>query len=479
MRNFECVFIDRMVADLGYFCADPKLRVYWCKPGHTVGDGLVAIRLEKHANMINKAARDHKSLHIYIDHVNLLEKQKCAECIQPPDKLPAVLSPSKSQPKKKGKEIEEDVELNQGDSEADGEEEGGELQEESDEGDSDFVDSDYDLDDDEEHWKKNVDEDVDDDLVPKKTVHEEKLPDIDVAEENKMEAPDGTGSELTYKWKAFNKQTDMANPVFKLGMVFSTVNEVRDAISMYCVKNRVQLKKKRNNSVRVDAICAVGCTWNFVATKDSRTGCFVVSKFVDVHTCERVWKVNELTTPLLAKEFLQEFRDDVNMSLSAFANKVRRKFNMVPNRFKLARAKLACLKKIRGDEVAQYGMLWDYAQEVRTQNPNSKFILKTIGPVFSALYMCVDACKRGWLKGCRPLICLDGTHIKTKFGGQLLTAVGIDGNDCIYPIAWAVVEVECKSSWCWFLSTLKNDLNIINTSPFTIMSDKQKVMLMK
>jgi hypothetical protein len=75
------------------------------------------------------------------------------------------------------------------------------------------------------------------------------------------------------------------------------------------------------------------------------------------------------------------------------------------------------------------------------------------------------------------VICLDGTHIKTKYGGQLLTAVAIDSNDGIFFIAMAVVEVECYPSWKWFLTTLKDDLNVINTSPFTIMSDKQKVCI--
>ena len=43
-------------------------------------------------------------------------------------------------------------------------------------------------------------------------------------------------------------------------------------------------------------------------------------------------------------------------------------------------------------------------------------------------------------------------------------AVGIDPNDCIYPIAMGVAEVECTSSWEWFLTTLRDDLNITNTS---------------
>jgi len=83
----------------------------------------------------------------------------------------------------------------------------------------------------------------------------------------------------------------------------------------------------------------------------------------------------------------------------------------------------------------------------------------------------------GFLSGCRPVICLDGCHIKTKFGGQLLTAIGIDPNDCIFPVAMAVVEVECLASWKWFLETLKGDLGIENTTPWTIMTDKQKGLI--
>jgi transposase-like protein len=72
---------------------------------------------------------------------------------------------------------------------------------------------------------------------------------------------------------------------------------------------------------------------------------------------------------------------------------------------------------------------------------------------------------------------VDGTFIKTRYRGQLLTAVGMDPNDCIFPIAVATVEVEDTASWTWFLETLKNDLGIANTEPWTIMSDKQKGLI--
>ena len=46
-----------------------------------------------------------------------------------------------------------------------------------------------------------------------------------------------------------------------------------------------------------------------------------------------------------------------------------------------------------------------------------------------------------------------------------------------FSIAMGWVEVECKGSWEWFLTTLKDDVNITNTTPFTIMSDKQKGLI--
>ena len=54
--------------------------------------------------------------------------------------------------------------------------------------------------------------------------------------------------------------------------------------------------------------------------------------------------------------------------------------------------------------------------------------------------------KVGFLAGCRPIIGLDGYHLKGKFGGQLLAATARAGNDNIFPVAIAVVKQEYKDS---------------------------------
>ena len=47
---------------------------------------------------------------------------------------------------------------------------------------------------------------------------------------------------------------------------------------------------------------------------------------------------------------------------------------------------------------------------------------------------------------CRPQIGVDGCFLKSRMRGQLLVALGRDADNAIYPIAWAVVQVENKDN---------------------------------
>lgn len=204
----------------------------------------------------------------------------------------------------------------------------------------------------------------------------------------------------------------------------------------------------RNERKRIKAHCENGCPWNLYASTDKRTEGLMVKTYFGQHNCQRKWKLQRCTSKWLA---VDSFRADKKMTLSNFARTVQKEWNLTPPRTKLARARRLAMKVILGDEEEQYNRLWDYGHELRRSNPGSSFFLNVAGSLFSSLYVSLDACKRGFLAGCRPVICLDGCHLKTKYGGIMLTAVGIDPNDCIYPIAFAVVEVESLVTWKWFL----------------------------
>jgi hypothetical protein len=106
-------------------------------------------------------------------------------------------------------------------------------------------------------------------------------------------------------------------------MVFPSAKDFRQALAMYAVNERHQVKKTRNNSTRVEAQCCEGCPWKIIPTKDSRyNASFSVKTFNDVHDCERVWDVKEMTHPFLTDKFIEEFRISEKLSTKGFAEKV-------------------------------------------------------------------------------------------------------------------------------------------------------------
>ncbi|GAV80122.1 hypothetical protein CFOL_v3_23584 [Cephalotus follicularis] len=116
------------------------------------------------------------------------------------------------------------------------------------------------------------------------------------------------------------------------------------------------------------------------------------------------------------------------------------------------RAKRMVLKEMKGSYKDEYGGLWAYANDLRSTILDGTIILDVdrVTPneptTFRRFYVCFEACKKGWLNGCRPIISLDGCFLKGVCKGELLVAIGRDGNNKIFPIAWAVVEVEFKGS---------------------------------
>ncbi|GKA04612.1 pentatricopeptide repeat-containing protein [Tanacetum coccineum] len=60
------------------------------------------------------------------------------------------------------------------------------------------------------------------------------------------------------------------------------------------------------------------------------------------------------------------------------------------------------------------------------------------------------------------------------FKGETLTAIGRDGNNHIFPVAWAIVNVENKDNWSWFLDLLGDDLDMPTGNGLTLISDQHK-----
>ncbi|GJY33535.1 hypothetical protein Tco_0418004 [Tanacetum coccineum] len=98
-----------------------------------------------------------------------------------------------------------------------------------------------------------------------------------------------------------------------------------------------------------------------------------------------------------------------------------------------------------------YNLLSSYAKALIDSNEGSTIkVGATVNPdektYFDRFYVCLNGLKEGWKLGFRNIIALDGCFLKKLNSGEILTVVGRDGTNQIYPGAWAIVNVENKEN---------------------------------
>ncbi|CAL8114501.1 unnamed protein product [Prunus armeniaca] len=172
----------------------------------------------------------------------------------------------------------------------------------------------------------------------------------------------------------------------------------------------------------------------------------------------------------------QEFRPETDMRNPMFKLGLRRMIT-----FKCNDRDRKATSISEGTYEKQYELLWDYAAELRRTNVGSTVIIKCElegeRPRFQRIYICLAAVKQGILHGCRPVIGFDACHIKGHHPGQLLSVVGVDPNNGMYSIVYAVAKVENYETWSWFCQLLADDIGIENNSGYVFITDKQKGLI--
>ncbi|CAI9295916.1 unnamed protein product [Lactuca saligna] len=115
------------------------------------------------------------------------------------------------------------------------------------------------------------------------------------------------------------------------------------------------------------------------------------------------------------------------------------------------RSRMRALSLIHGNLSDHYARVWDYGHELLRSNPDSIIrITVTVNPdnttTFHRFYICFKAIREGWKRACRR----------------------------VYPIAWAVVDVENKNNWQWFLDLVNDDLGLQGGKGVCVISDQHK-----
>ncbi|GJW35290.1 transposase, MuDR, plant [Tanacetum coccineum] len=248
----------------------------------------------------------------------------------------------------------------------------------------------------------------------------------------------------TVKWK-------LMRPV--LGEKYESPDQLKRALAFYALANGYKLYYEVNNPRRLLAKCCRDakdrkCPFRLWASWMQNERSFQIKKLNDEHSCSRTYEYGTLiTSNWIARNFAKKIMMNPCIKVKEITDAILKKYKCKVGISQARRGKMKALEQYETCLEDHYGKLWSYAAEILNSNPGStcKMSVDSMPDgknYFSRFYVCFKALKDGWLQGCRRVIGIDGCFLKTICKGELLSAVGRDGNNQIYPIAWAVELVR-------------------------------------
>lgn len=201
------------------------------------------------------------------------------------------------------------------------------------------------------------------------------------------------------------------------------------------------------------------------------------------HKCRGLETYNPLcNVKWAALKLIEDIRANPDIPGKALNELLFQRYGVYMKQASLYTMKKHVTETLFGGHDESYGHLPAYVKVICESNPESKAHCSHVESesipgqlLFTRIFISFAAMWKWFLGGCRPLIGIDGTHLKGNYGGILLSAVALDGNNEIFPLAYAVVNVEDKETWSYFLWNLYNIVKESSRKDWTVISDRQKV----
>ncbi len=264
------------------------------------------------------------------------------------------------------------------------------------------------------------------------------------------------------------------------GKTYASLKEFKEAVKAWSIAedfvSRVQHSDKHRVMIkcRKDARCPFYLRCNYVAHSDNA----VVVKAETEHTCIGMAPPTRLPAASLSwllREVPKVLEVSRTTSTRSIVDAVRIHWQQHIHIWQAQRVKALILHDTFSQHREQFFLLPSYLEELSNTNEGVYHFLQVDEENFSfrRVFVCPQhAC--GAFVMSLPIVALDGTFLKTRFRQTLLVAVGRDGNNDAFLLAWAIVEGESAESWGFFLEHLTIAIPEVDSDITTIISDRDK-----
>ncbi|KAF9679742.1 hypothetical protein SADUNF_Sadunf06G0046000 [Salix dunnii] len=204
---------------------------------------------------------------------------------------------------------------------------------------------------------------------------------------------------------------------------------------------------------------------------------FGIKQMNKLHTCEEEsWKRATPNKNWLVSVIKDRLRQTPCQKPKDIAHGLFQDFGMVLNYSQVWRGIEDAKEQLQGFKKEAYNLLPWFCDKIVETNPGSFVKLSVDGDrKFQRLFVSFHASIYGFQNGCRPILFLDSTTLKSKYHEILLTATALDGDDGLFLVSIAIVDIENSDNWKWFLEKLK--IAISTSQSVTFASDKEKGLM--
>ncbi|XP_009801347.2 uncharacterized protein [Nicotiana sylvestris] len=231
------------------------------------------------------------------------------------------------------------------------------------------------------------------------------------------------------------------------GQVYKDKATLKEVMENYAIAQRFQLRIDRSNAVSYALLCiSEDCEWRFKASSINKSELFKVREFNDNHTClpkDKVYEQRQVINhkwKYTPRDIIDDVKSDLGVDVS----------------YMLAwRAKEKAMNFSRGEPANSYKNLPGYLYTMDMTYPGSHIrMVKSPKNDFMYVYISLYACIRGF-DHCRPIVVVDGSHLKSYYTGTFVSASTLDGAGHILPLAYGVIDSENDAAWTWFFEQFK------------------------
>jgi zinc finger SWIM domain-containing protein 3 len=127
------------------------------------------------------------------------------------------------------------------------------------------------------------------------------------------------------------------------------------------------------------------------------------------------------------------------------------------------------------EDDSSFMMIKGFMQKLEGSNPGTITSLEfeQDGVTFKRAFLCPRSNQLAFVF-CRPMIIVDACHLRSRYGGVIMSACAHDGEGKIVPLAVGIAEVENESNWTYFLCQLSISIPEIMNEGLVVMHDREK-----